>query len=86
MDELLQNHLFATHAIAASGSVVFGTALTYPLDTIKSLIQVPLFFPFFFFPFHSRTLFLVQEKILHYLFPICLKFEVNRLVQVLLNN
>ncbi|XVF40971.1 hypothetical protein PTKIN_Ptkin01aG0243800 [Pterospermum kingtungense] len=40
MDELLQNHLFATHAIAASGSVVFGTALTYPLDTIKSLIQV----------------------------------------------
>ncbi|XWS65378.1 hypothetical protein CRYUN_Cryun05aG0107600 [Craigia yunnanensis] len=40
MDGLLQNHLFATHAIAASGSVVFGTALTYPLDTIKSLIQV----------------------------------------------
>ncbi|XVF20487.1 hypothetical protein REPUB_Repub12eG0004600 [Reevesia pubescens] len=40
MNELLQNHLFATHAIAASGSVVFGTALTYPLDTIKSLIQV----------------------------------------------
>ncbi|KAL4311620.1 hypothetical protein GQ457_01G044920 [Hibiscus cannabinus] len=40
MDELLQNHLFATHAIAASGSVIFGTALTYPLDTIKSLIQV----------------------------------------------
>ncbi|OMO51169.1 hypothetical protein CCACVL1_29962 [Corchorus capsularis] len=40
MDELLQNHLFATHAIAASGSVVFGTALTYPLDTMKTLIQV----------------------------------------------
>ncbi|XP_007031682.2 PREDICTED: mitochondrial arginine transporter BAC2 [Theobroma cacao] len=40
MDELLQNHLFATHAIVASGSVVFATALTYPFDAIKSLIQV----------------------------------------------
>lgn len=40
MDDLLQNHLFATHAIAAAGSVTLGTAVTYPLDTIQSLIQV----------------------------------------------
>ncbi|KAE9445890.1 hypothetical protein C3L33_22209, partial [Rhododendron williamsianum] len=40
MDELLKNQVFATHAIAAAGSVAFGTALTYPLDTIKVLIQV----------------------------------------------
>ncbi|XP_021900567.1 uncharacterized protein LOC110816616 isoform X1 [Carica papaya] len=40
MNELLQNHLFATHAIAASASVTLATALTYPLDTIKTLIQV----------------------------------------------
>jgi len=42
MDDLLQNHLFATHAIVAAGSVTLGTAVTYPLDTIKSLIQVSL--------------------------------------------
>ncbi|XP_037491660.1 uncharacterized protein LOC105636828 [Jatropha curcas] len=40
MDELLKNHLFATHAIAAAGTVTLGTAVTYPLDTIKVLIQV----------------------------------------------
>lgn len=40
MDELLKNQLFATHAIAAAGAVLLGTGLTYPLDTIKTLIQV----------------------------------------------
>ncbi|CAI0374381.1 unnamed protein product [Linum tenue] len=40
MDELLKNHLFVTHAIAGAGSVALGTALTYPLDTIKVLTQV----------------------------------------------
>lgn len=40
MDELLKNQLFATHAIAAAGAVSLGTGLTYPLDTIKTLIQV----------------------------------------------
>uniref|UniRef100_A0A5B7BYE4 Putative solute carrier family 25 member 48 n=1 Tax=Davidia involucrata TaxID=16924 RepID=A0A5B7BYE4_DAVIN len=40
MDELLKNQMFATHMIAAAGSVTSGTVLTYPLDTIKTLIQV----------------------------------------------
>ncbi|GKV29337.1 hypothetical protein SLEP1_g38274 [Rubroshorea leprosula] len=40
MDNLMQNHLFATHAIAAVGFATFGTAFTYPLDTIKTLVQV----------------------------------------------
>ncbi|KAL7001957.1 hypothetical protein U1Q18_003105 [Sarracenia purpurea var. burkii] len=40
MDELLKNQIFATHAIAAAGSVALGVALTYPLDTIKVLLQV----------------------------------------------
>ncbi|KAH7844750.1 hypothetical protein Vadar_031312 [Vaccinium darrowii] len=40
MDELLKNQVFATHALAAAGSVALGTALTYPLDTVKVLIQV----------------------------------------------
>lgn len=40
MDELLKNHFFATHAIAAAGSVTLATALTYPLDTVKVLVQV----------------------------------------------
>ncbi|KAL5705385.1 hypothetical protein ACHQM5_023694 [Ranunculus cassubicifolius] len=40
MDELLKNHLFATHAIAAAGSVTLGAALTHPIDTLKTLIQV----------------------------------------------
>ncbi|KAL3814441.1 hypothetical protein ACJIZ3_015709 [Penstemon smallii] len=39
MDELLKK-TFAVHAVAAAGSVTLGTALTYPLDTIKVLIQV----------------------------------------------
>ncbi|KAJ4963987.1 hypothetical protein NE237_023926 [Protea cynaroides] len=40
MDELLKNHMFAAHAIAAAGSVTLGTAVTHPLDTLKTLIQV----------------------------------------------
>ncbi|KFK22902.1 hypothetical protein AALP_AAs72951U000200 [Arabis alpina] len=40
MDKLLENHQFATHAIAASASVSLGTTLAYPLDTIKTIIQV----------------------------------------------
>lgn len=40
MDELLTNNLFATHAVSAAGSVALGTVLTYPLDTLKALIQV----------------------------------------------
>lgn len=40
MDELLKNPVFASHVFAAAGAVTVGTALTYPLDTIKSLIQV----------------------------------------------
>ncbi|XP_023522692.1 mitochondrial arginine transporter BAC2 isoform X1 [Cucurbita pepo subsp. pepo] len=40
MDEFLKNQIFATHAVAAAGSVTLSTALTYPLDTIKTLIQV----------------------------------------------
>ncbi|GMH29738.1 hypothetical protein Nepgr_031581 [Nepenthes gracilis] len=40
MDELWKNPSFATHAFAAAGSVTLGTALTYPLDAIKTIIQV----------------------------------------------
>ncbi|KAK4405091.1 hypothetical protein Sango_0515600 [Sesamum angolense] len=40
MDELLKNKTFAVHAAAATGSVALGTAITYPLDTLKVLIQV----------------------------------------------
>ncbi|XP_077213308.1 mitochondrial substrate carrier family protein [Tasmannia lanceolata] len=40
MEELLNHHMFATHAIAAAGSVALGTALTHPLDSLKTLIQV----------------------------------------------
>ncbi|CAK9160467.1 unnamed protein product [Ilex paraguariensis] len=40
MDELLKSHMFAAHAIAAAGSITLGTVLTYPLDTIKVLLQV----------------------------------------------
>ncbi|XP_021863218.1 probable S-adenosylmethionine carrier 2, chloroplastic [Spinacia oleracea] len=40
MEELLKNPVFASHILAASGSVAVGTALSYPLDTIKTLIQV----------------------------------------------
>lgn len=40
MDELLKKNLFATHAVAAAGSVAIGTAVTYPLDSLKVLVQV----------------------------------------------
>ncbi|CAN1311741.1 hypothetical protein LINPERPRIM_LOCUS28451 [Linum perenne] len=40
MDELFKNHLFAAHAFAGVGSVALGTAITYPLDTIKVLTQI----------------------------------------------
>ncbi|XP_057525424.1 mitochondrial aspartate-glutamate transporter AGC1 isoform X1 [Amaranthus tricolor] len=40
MEELLNNPVFVSHVIAASGSVAIGTAIVYPLDTIKALIQV----------------------------------------------
>lgn len=36
----MKNNLFATHAVAAAASVAFGTAVTYPLDTLKVLVQV----------------------------------------------
>ncbi|KAL2519857.1 Mitochondrial substrate carrier family protein [Forsythia ovata] len=40
MDELLKRDTFATHAVAAAGSVALSTALSYPLDTLKVLMQV----------------------------------------------
>lgn len=40
MDEFLKSNTFATHAVAAVGSVALGTALSYPLDTLKVLLQV----------------------------------------------
>ncbi|KAF8080008.1 hypothetical protein N665_0982s0010 [Sinapis alba] len=40
MEKLIENHQFATHAKAASASLSLGTALAYPLDTIKTIIQV----------------------------------------------
>ncbi|XP_050375048.1 uncharacterized protein LOC126792646 [Argentina anserina] len=39
MEELLKNKVFATHALAGVGSVALGTAVTYPLDTVKVIIQ-----------------------------------------------
>ncbi|KAF9596513.1 hypothetical protein IFM89_012244 [Coptis chinensis] len=40
MNDLLNDHMFATHAITAAGSVALGSALTHPLDTLKTLVQV----------------------------------------------
>ncbi|KAG8364115.1 hypothetical protein BUALT_Bualt19G0093200 [Buddleja alternifolia] len=40
MDELWKYKSFAVHGAAAAGSVTLGNALTYPLDTLKVLIQV----------------------------------------------
>ncbi|CAA2994737.1 mitochondrial arginine transporter BAC2 [Olea europaea subsp. europaea] len=40
MPELLTSNTFATHAVAAAGSVALGTVLSYSLDTFKVLIQV----------------------------------------------
>ncbi|KAF3599184.1 hypothetical protein F2Q69_00034422 [Brassica cretica] len=39
MDKLLENHHFATHAVAASASVSLGTALAYTLETIKTIMN-----------------------------------------------
>ncbi|CAH8360277.1 unnamed protein product [Eruca vesicaria subsp. sativa] len=40
--KLLVKHQFATHVIAATTSVSLGTAIAYPLDTIKTIIQDPV--------------------------------------------
>lgn len=40
MEELLKNPVFASHVLAALGSVAIGTGITYPFDTIKTLVQV----------------------------------------------
>ncbi|KAE8124231.1 hypothetical protein FH972_019136 [Carpinus fangiana] len=40
MEELWKNQMFATHAVAGVASVTLGTALSYPLDTVKVLTQV----------------------------------------------
>ncbi|XP_068469749.1 mitochondrial arginine transporter BAC2 isoform X1 [Phaseolus vulgaris] len=40
MKELSQNQTIAVHGIAGAGSVALATAFTYPLDTMKVLIQV----------------------------------------------
>ncbi|CAA0812420.1 Mitochondrial substrate carrier family protein [Striga hermonthica] len=40
MDDLLKNKTLAVHAASATVSVGLGTALTYPLDTLKVLEQV----------------------------------------------
>lgn len=40
MGEALKDQVFTTHAIAAASSLTLGTFLTYPLDTIKTIIQV----------------------------------------------
>lgn len=40
MDEYLKNQTFTIHVLAAAGALTLGTAATYPLDTIKTLIQV----------------------------------------------
>lgn len=34
--------MYATHATVAAGSVTVGTVVTYPLDTLKTIIQVLL--------------------------------------------
>lgn len=49
MKELSENQTIGVHGIAGIGSVAFATAFTYPLDTMKVLIQVLTF---------SSTLFL----------------------------
>ncbi|MCE2055524.1 hypothetical protein HAX54_042802 [Datura stramonium] len=40
MNELLKNPIFATHAVVAAGSVTLATAISYPLDSLKVLVQV----------------------------------------------
>ncbi|KAK4359750.1 hypothetical protein RND71_021979 [Anisodus tanguticus] len=40
MNELLKNPIFATHSVVATGSATLATAISYPLDTLKVLVQV----------------------------------------------
>ncbi|KAK6775332.1 hypothetical protein RDI58_026333 [Solanum bulbocastanum] len=40
MNELLKNPIFATHAVVAAGSATVATAISYPLDSLKVLVQV----------------------------------------------
>ncbi|XP_060184838.1 mitochondrial arginine transporter BAC2 isoform X1 [Lycium barbarum] len=40
MNELLTNPIFATHAAVAAGSATLATAISYPLDSLKVLVQV----------------------------------------------
>ncbi|KAL2343763.1 hypothetical protein Fmac_005048 [Flemingia macrophylla] len=40
MEELSQNQTIVVHGIAGTASVAFATAFTYPLDTMKALLQV----------------------------------------------
>ncbi|KAJ0685123.1 putative transcription factor/ chromatin remodeling BED-type(Zn) family [Helianthus annuus] len=40
MEDFIKNQTFAIHAVAGAGAVTFGTAATYPFETIKTLIQV----------------------------------------------
>ncbi|KAF3667027.1 hypothetical protein FXO37_10221 [Capsicum annuum] len=40
MNELLKNPIFATHAVIAAGSATLATAISYPLDSLKVLVQV----------------------------------------------
>ncbi len=54
MEELLNNKIFAMHALAGVGSVALGTAVTYPLDTVKVIIQVLFFLQLDFVCFLSN--------------------------------
>ena len=40
MDELLKNPVLAAHVFSVAGSATLGTGVTYPLDAIKTLVQV----------------------------------------------
>ncbi|CAN4114403.1 unnamed protein product [Withania somnifera] len=40
MNELLKNPIFVTHAAAAAGSATLATSISYPLDSLKVLVQV----------------------------------------------
>ncbi|PHT31547.1 hypothetical protein CQW23_27884 [Capsicum baccatum] len=40
MNELLKNPIFATHAVIAAGFSTLATAIGYPFDSLKVLVQV----------------------------------------------
>lgn len=40
MEDIFKNNAFAPHTAAAVGSIALSVALTYPIDTLKTLIQV----------------------------------------------